>query len=117
MKTHEPNSLFVKDLIRRVHQELLDSQKERQECEEGPMFEVERLTIEVNFVVTHSTEAHGGLDFKIITIGGAGVGANAEYQHQQVHKITLSLVAVPDRTVLALKDLEDSGSRFMPRKD
>jgi Trypsin-co-occurring domain 2 len=117
MKTPEPNSLFVKDLIRRVHQELLESQRERQECQDAPIFEVEKLTIEVNFVVMHSTTGHAGLDFKIITIGGAGVGANVEYQQQQVHKITLSLVGVPGRSVLPLPDVEDSGSRFMPRKD
>jgi hypothetical protein len=110
-------SLFIKDLIRRVHQELLESQKEREECGEVAIFEVEKMTIEVNFVVTDSKEAKGGLDFKIITIGGLDLGGKAEYQQQQVHKIVLSLTALPNRNRLILKDLEESGSRFMPREE
>jgi len=109
-------SLFIKDLIRCVHQELLESQKEREEYGEVAIFEVEKMTIEVNFVATDSKEAKGGLDFKIITIGGLDLGGKAEYQQQQVHKIVLSLTALP-RDRLILKDLEESGSRFMPREE
>jgi hypothetical protein len=57
---------------------------------EPAFFVVEKMTIEVNFVVTESKEATGGLDLKIITAGG-----RKEYQQQQIHKITLDLVVPP----------------------
>ena len=41
-----------------------------------------------------SKEAKGGLNFKIITVGGVDLGGGASYQHQQVHKLTLSLSAI-----------------------
>ena len=58
----EPRPLFVKELIRRVHQELKDSKAERERSGEPPIFEVERMTIEVNFVAIESKEARGGLE-------------------------------------------------------
>ena len=114
----EPRPLFVKELIRRVHQELKDSKTERERSGEPPIFEVERMTIEVNFVAIESKEAKGGLNFKIITVGGVDLGGGASYQHQQVHKMTLSLSAISYGGG-DLQDLElpDSPSRFMPRDE
>ena len=39
--------LFIKELIRRAHQELLESQQERIRSGEPAIFEVEKMTIEV----------------------------------------------------------------------
>jgi hypothetical protein len=102
-------SLFIMELIRRVHQELLDSKKERERDGQEAIFEVEKLTVEVNFVVTEEKTAKGGLDFKVIT---ADVGK--QYQQQQIHKITLSLTALPSE---GLGSAENSISRFRPRED
>jgi hypothetical protein len=107
--------LFIKDLIRRVHQELIESRQEREASGEAAIFEVEKMTIEVNFVAIQSKEAQGGLDFKIISVGGLELGGSAGIQQQQVHKITLTLNAVSNTIVL--RDLEETGSRFMPRED
>ena len=109
--------LFIKELIRRAHQELLESQQERIRSGEPAIFEVEKMTIEVNFVVTQSKEVAGGIDFKIITVGGIDLDGKMDYQQQQIHKITITLAAVGSTNTSAHKDLEESGSRFMPREE
>jgi Trypsin-co-occurring domain 2 len=103
--------LFVRELIRRVHEELVESREERERQGLPPIFEVENMTIEVNFVATETREARGGLDFRVITAGGS-----RSYDQQQVHKITLSLAAVSRRGD-PFTDLEAEGARFMPREE
>jgi len=110
-------SIFVKDLIRRVHQELLESQQEREKSGEHPIFEVESLTIEVNFVIVQSKEAKGEVGFKLITVAEGDLGGTKSYQQQQIQKITLSLTALPYDGMGSLKDVEGSSSRFMPRSE
>jgi hypothetical protein len=105
------DSLFVRELIRRVHQELVESRAEREASGSAAIFEVERLTVEVNFVATESKDAQGGLDFKIVTLGGG-----MQLQTQQVHKITLNLVAVGYRPEDGLTELELEAPRFRPRE-
>ena len=82
----EERNLFIKDLIRKVHTEIFESQKEREAAGQSPLFRVEKMTIEVNFVVTETGKGRGGFDFKVIT-----AGAEKEFQKQQVQKITLEL--------------------------
>jgi hypothetical protein len=113
--------LFIKDLIRRVHAELYASCAERERAKEEPLFQVDSLALEVNFVVTRSAGVNGGLDFKIITAGAKG-----EYEQQQVHKVTLMMSAIPvggasvqtppdvDNGMIPLED-GDEGARFRPR--
>jgi hypothetical protein len=84
-------SLFIGELIRRVHKELVDSQMQREAEGLDNLFEVEKLTIEANFVVTQSSEGKGHFDFKVLTFGGVGVDGNNSYKKEQVHKITLVL--------------------------
>jgi hypothetical protein len=103
--------LFIRDLIRRVHAELLESREERERLGLPPVFEVQTMTIEVNFVATESKDMRGGLDFRVIT-----AGASRSYDQQQVHKITLSLTAV-EQGADPYTDLEVQGGRFMPRED
>jgi Trypsin-co-occurring domain 2 len=84
------DSLGIKDLIRRVRVELTESHREREDAGEPPLFVVQDLTVEANFVVTKAKSGQGGLDLKIITVGG---GRHVE--HQQVHKLTLTLAVAP----------------------
>ena len=87
----EPASLSIKELVRRVQTELIASEAERQASKQEPLFEVEKLTIEINFVVTRTTNAKGGFDFKLVTIGG-----DKTYEDQQGQKITRELKAIPE---------------------
>jgi len=79
-------NLFIKELIRKVHDELIESQKEREEKKIDSLFTVKDMTIEVNFIAEKSTKVEGGLDFKVVTVGG-----NTDIKSQQIHKITLNL--------------------------
>lgn len=107
-----PGPLFIRDLIRHVDQELRGSQRERVAAGEAPIFEVDNLVLEVNFVATSSADARGGVDFKIITVGAGG-----SYERQQVHKVTLSMSAVkhPGDPLLDL-EAEDY-TAFRPREE
>ena len=109
-------SVFVRELIRRVHQDLVESREERRASGSPAIFEVERLTVEVNFVAVAAKDARGGLDFKVITIGGLNVGGGKHYENQEVHKVTLELAALPYQADSRFTDLE-KGSRFMPREE
>jgi hypothetical protein len=106
------DSLFIRELIRRVNKELLESQEERRQEGGAAIFQVEGLTIEVNFVAIDTKGGRGGLDFKVITVGG-----EKHYENQQVHKITLTLGALPYQDGDSrFEDLE-TGSHFMPRRE
>lgn len=106
------DQLFIRDLIRRVHQELYASRQERLAAGQVPIFEVDKLVLEVNFVAIESTDIKGGIDFKIITAGAGG-----SYQHQQVHKVTLSMSAVTGHND-GLIDLElEDTTAFRPRRE
>ena len=106
-------SLFIKDLITKVHDELLQSRQEREEQGDPAIFEVEQMTLEVNFVAQRDAEFSGGIDLKIVTVGGARLGGTRNYHDQQIHKITLTLAAVPYQTGDALLEL-DRTPRFLP---
>jgi hypothetical protein len=116
----QEKSLFVKDLIRGVHRELLQSRTERRQAGEPPMFQVKNMTIEVNFVVVQSKSVKGGFSFKLITVGGLDASGSHAYQQQQVHKMTLILDAIDysEEAEDGLVDLElpDSASSFRPRE-
>jgi hypothetical protein len=112
-------SLFIRDLIRHVHQELLESRAEREASGQPAIFEVTNLVIEVNFVITESTEGKGGLNFKVITVGGVDVGGSKTYEQNQVQKITLTLTALPykeeiENGTTTLKDLVKAPVPFQP---
>ncbi|WP_321479979.1 trypco2 family protein [uncultured Bacteroides sp.] len=87
------DKLFIAELIRRVHDELIRSQEIRESEGKAPLFTVNDLTIEVNFVAVEASSKKGGLDFKIIT-----AGAKKEYNTQETHKVTLNLVVNNDFT-------------------
>ena len=110
-------SLFIKDLIRKVHDELIESRTERISSGDPAIFEVEKLTIEVNFVAIVNKDARAGIEFRVITVGGQ-LGGGKSIQQQQIHRATLELVAIPpsqddeSSDILALSD-----ARFRPREE
>jgi hypothetical protein len=116
VKSSPPDdSLFIKDLIRRVHAELLESRAERERSGEPPIFTVQSLTLEVNFVAEKSKDVKGGLDFKVITVGGANLGGALTYHHQQVHKVTLNLLATSPGEEDFFSDFDEAPGAFHPR--
>jgi hypothetical protein len=101
--------LFLKELIAKVHTDLLDSQREREERGDPPIFQVAELTLEVHFIVQESGEASGGLDLKVLTVGG-----KRQFENQQVHKVTLRLVGVPQGHDGGFAFTDDSLPTFRP---
>jgi hypothetical protein len=112
MEDEYPHPLFIKDLIRRVHEELYESRREREDSGQAAIFQVSALTLEVNFVVVQGKGFKGGVDFRVIT-----AGADKTFQQQQVQKVTLSLSALPGGEP-DTKDLElpVTESGFRPRE-
>jgi hypothetical protein len=55
----------------------VDSQRQRESEGRAALFRVEKLTLEVHFVAQVSTELTGGLDLKVVTVGGAHLGGCA----------------------------------------
>jgi hypothetical protein len=89
------SALFIEDLITRVHDELQQARHKREQRGEPAIFEVEDMTLEVHFVAQRGSDYNGGIDLRIVTVGGANLGGARHYSDQQIHKITLHLKAVP----------------------
>ncbi len=87
MKENNKNDDFsISSLIRSVHNELIKSQEQREAENIAPLFEVESLTIEANFIISKIKESKGKFDLKII-----GVDGMQNIKKEQVHKIILKL--------------------------
>ena len=78
----------LKDIIRRISAELIESQDERRRSGEAAVFEVSSLDIELNFVVTNSRSGNLGMDLKVVKGGG-----ERRYDEQQVQRLVLHLTA------------------------
>jgi len=79
------DTLFLKQLVERARDELLQLDRETQDSGRLATFQVESMTIKVNVVITQTNEGKAGFDLKVIT-----AGTKASYQEQQVHKVTVS---------------------------
>ena len=80
------NQLQIKDVIRKVQQELIESQKEREESGILPLFEVDSLELEIHFIVRQQSEGRAGLSFAVVD-----AEAEHNYSREQVQKMTLRL--------------------------
>jgi hypothetical protein len=87
-------SLNLKELIHAVRQELIDSENERIDKGLSPLFKVENLKIEVNFVVEQTKKTGGKIGIKIVD-----VGHDVTYSNQQIHKILLELKTCKDKDI------------------
>jgi hypothetical protein len=86
------DDVSISDLIRYARGQLHEASQARRDANERALFRVESMTIEVHVVATHKREGKGGIDLRVLTIGG-----QKNYEHQQVHKITMTLRAkAPD---------------------
>lgn len=81
--------LNLKDLIRQISNELILSQTERENEQIEPIFQVDRLHIEVNFIVEKNAKIKGGFDLKVVT-----TGMEEDKKEQLIHKIALDLTPV-----------------------
>jgi len=97
------NNLNLTELLHSVRDELIESQELRMKKGLPPLFIVDKLQIEVNFVVEQIKGVKGGVNLKVIEMGG-----NKTYTEQQVHKVTLDL-----KVPAGIKPAEISGNTNM----
>ena len=97
------DGIRIKDVIRKVQQELMESQKEREELEEPPLFEVEGMELEIHFVARKTTDAKAGLSLPVVD-----VGANRNYSNEQIQKLKIRLRVVEEGA---------AGFNFTPKKE
>jgi Trypsin-co-occurring domain 2 len=83
------DEVSVKELIQKISEDLLESEQERTERGQRPVFEVSELVIELAFVVSRTRQGQGGLDLRVVTVGGKAGRAD-----EQTQRMTLRLVAV-----------------------
>jgi hypothetical protein len=88
------DDISVKELIQRVSDELLESEQERTAGGRRAVFEVAELTIELSFVVSRSLQGHGGIDLKVVSVGG-----QANQADERTQRMTLRLVAARSTNV------------------
>ena len=79
-------NISLKQLIKKVSDELIESRSERIAELREPIFEIDSLTIEASFTVSNSKNASGGFDLHILS-GNLDKLSSSE----KIHKITLKL--------------------------
>ena len=86
------DNVSLSQLIRHVRQELHEAAAERRAAGEPAILRVETVTVELHAVATSSKEGKGGVDLKVVTVGG-----QKAYSEQETHKIVVVLRAkLPD---------------------
>lgn len=78
--------IALKELLRQIQKELVDSENERKKHGFEPLFKVHSLDIQAHFVLKKTTKGKGLFDLKLITIGGERTLAK-----EMVHTISLHL--------------------------
>ena len=79
----------LKELIRSIHTELVESQADREQTGMPPLFSVNGLDLEMHFTVSETGHTGGKIDLKIIS-----VGSDHTIKEEQIHRITLHLRAL-----------------------
>ena len=102
MDTWEPDLAAI---IRKISDELLESQDQRIREGRPAVFRVGSLDVELNFVVTRSRTGSGGIDLRVVTLGGE---LASETQH--VQKVTVHLDAGGTASPLAVAPREDASA-------
>lgn len=82
------DDVTLSGLVEYVRQQLHTASESRRQRNEAALLRVESVTLELNVVATTTTEGHGGVDLKVLTVGGA-----KSFEKQQVHKVVLNLRA------------------------
>ena len=81
--------ISVKELIQKISEDLLESEQERTARGQRAVFEVSELTVELAFVVSRTRQGRGGIDLRVVSVGGDIGRAN-----EQTQRMTLRLIAV-----------------------
>lgn len=91
--------ISLSETIGAIQDELIKSQKRREEQNKPRLFKTDRLVLEANCIITKNTSAEGGIEFKLIP--GLQSGTKADYvsEKSMVHKITIEFKTVSSEEV------------------
>jgi Trypsin-co-occurring domain 2 len=101
--------LGLRELIKDIKSDLAKSEEERLEAGENPVFKVEDVDLEINFVINKQYAESGGIEYKFVTLGN-----QSQISSEKVQKITLHMKAIQpeDRPVRPAGDLSKSPSQI-----
>ncbi len=74
----------IKNLVTSLRQQLIEVDSERIMEGGAPLLELEKIELEVNVTVTESTDAKGGFDIKVLTLGGGESESKSEVHRVKV---------------------------------
>ena len=101
------STIGIGELLRRIQQELIMSQKERIRSGTEPLFETESCEVEMKCIVKKLEKGSGKVDFKIIAVGG-----DEEIAKERIHTIKLNFkVAHTDKSIQEADLLEKPSGR------
>lgn len=97
MKSEQMESyMSIKEMIRMVQEELIESQRERVQNGQSILFETSELEIEMNTVVTMNDDGKMIISIPVIGIKG-GLGINENNQYTQKIKLKLKASEIDER--------------------
>jgi hypothetical protein len=82
-------SLDIANVIRAVHEELIESERMRREQGLQGLFRTKQFALELNFVVSSSAEGRGGIELQVVGLFGFDLGGRGEIKQEQIQKIKL----------------------------
>lgn len=83
--------LDLATLIAAIRTDLERAEAARRQASVPPLFRMSEMELELNFVVTRTTTGKGGIDFKVLSLGG-----EREVAREQVQKISLKFAVDPE---------------------
>ena len=76
----------IAEIVRELHDEILDLQKEKQEGRRTALWRISDCEIEINVVTKRTVQADGKVSVALFATSG-----NGSYSKEQVHKVKLKL--------------------------
>jgi hypothetical protein len=87
--SEDGESLGIAKVIRAVQDELIESEQMRKKRGVEGLFRTKQLELELNFVVSSSAEAQGGIELQVVGLFGFNLGGGGEIKQEQIQKIKL----------------------------
>jgi hypothetical protein len=93
VNANQPQDIGISSLVEKVRTELRQAEDARINAQESSLFLLERVDLEINYVIKLSDTATAGIKLEPVTVGG-----QTETSSEKVQKVTLHLVAnIPEK--------------------
>lgn len=95
------SEIGLKDLVRKVREDLISLSEEAEQSEEGEVLLFERVIIETQVIAERSEMAGGGFDLKVLSGKGELRDKDA-----QVHRVTVEFSSFGERAAFGIIEEE-----------